>query len=89
MLIGDYHRKKHAGESFLGSGQEIYEHIIKPLVDIRRDVLSVQVLHGDRRSCITVLIDFVEYTRSILLVKWPITNPDNVIKAINMLVKNH
>lgn len=86
MLIQKYNKKKHAGGgSFLDSCEEIYEHVIKPLAELRKDLLSVQVLHVDRKGSITVLVDFAEYTRSVLLLKWPIQSPDNVKKAINML----
>lgn len=86
MLLDNYKKKKHAGGSFLGSSDVIYELVVKPLMEVRSDVLSVQVLHGDRRNSITVLIDFIEYTRSILLLKWPIQNAENVVKAINTLI---
>ena len=73
MQIQHGGRSKQSGGAFLNAQSEIYSKIVKPITDKYKDtILSISVLHEDRKSHVIVLIDYVEYTRNILLVKWPL-----------------
>ena len=73
-------RKKQTG----GSNAEIISNlIIKPLYEIRKDLSEVRIIHKKNTNHMIVLIDFVEETHGVLLVNWPITNPDNIKKALS------
>ena len=61
--------------------------IIKPLYKIRKDLIEFRIIHKDKTEHIMVLIDFIEDIHNVLLVKWPITNPENILKTLNSLAR--
>ena len=79
--------RQQSGGKFLASENIISKYIIKPLYEKRPDLLEVRIIHKDKENKIIVLIDFIEYTRSILIVRWPIIESytDDIISAISQL----
>jgi hypothetical protein len=61
-------------DSFLNSYELISDLIIKPIFEIRPDLLDVKIFHEATKKHIIVFINFIEYTQSILLIKWPLTD---------------
>ena len=80
-------KKRMHGGTFLGAHEIISNLVIKPIYEKRPDMLEVKVLHKDRAKHIVVLIDFIEDTGAIMLVKWPINNPSAIAEAIDNIME--
>lgn len=69
------------------NSQIISDVIIKPLYKIRKDLMDVRIIHKDKTDHIIILIDFIEDIHNVLLAKWPITNPENILKTLSTLAR--
>lgn len=82
MLVTHGGKKRQGGGSFMLSGPQLYENFVKPLAEIRSDLLEIVILHEDRSRHAVALVDFVDYTRSIVLLEFPVLDKTAITREL-------